>query len=301
MITVKVPATSANMGPGFDSLGIALERYNKFSFKEIEKGLIFKGIPNEFCNEENIIYKAMNLCFSKNNYNPKGLEIVVNEQNIPISRGLGSSSSCIVGGLLGANEIMGNPFNKNEILKMAVEMEGHPDNVAPAILGGMVVSIMDEGQPFYDIVNLKDDLEFVVIIPNFKLETKEARGVLPVNISLKDGVYNASRTALIVASLCSGNYDLLKYACKDSFHESYRGKLIRGFNEIKGAALEMGALAVFLSGAGPSIMAIINKSDMSFSNKINGFLKDNNFDYEVSQLKVDINGAITVEGETNEK
>ncbi|MGL4773276.1 MAG: homoserine kinase [Clostridium sp.] len=301
MVKVRVPATSANMGPGFDSLGIALKRYNIFSFKETEMGLSFKGIPVEFCNDNNIIYKAMIKCFNKNGYEPKGLEISIETQDIPISRGLGSSSSCIVGGLFGANELMGKPFSRDELFQMAVEMEGHPDNVAPATLGGMVASIMEGEVAFYDKVPLKDDLEFVVIIPNFKLETKQARGVLPKEISLKDGIFNASRTALMVTCLFNGNYELLGRACNDSFHEKYRSSLIKGFNEIKSEAKKIGALATFLSGAGPSIMAIVKKGDESFSNKMRDFLRENNFNYEVSQLAIDNQGATIIEGETNEK
>ena len=133
MIRVRVPATSANMGPGFDSIGIAVELYNEFGFEEIESGLKFNGVPEEFCNENNVVYEAMMLCFNKGKYNPKGLEISTIKQDIPISRGLGSSSSCIVAGLIGANAIMGNKFSKDEILQMAVEIEGHPDNIAPDV------------------------------------------------------------------------------------------------------------------------------------------------------------------------
>ena len=156
MIKVRVPATSANMGPGFDTLGIAVSLYNYFGFRETEGGLSFSGFPEEFCNEDNIVYESMMKCFEKAGYTPKGLEICSLEQNIPIARGLGSSSSCIVGGLVGANEIMGNVFTKDELFQMAVEIEGHPDNVAPAMFGGMVVSIMDEGVSYHDIVKVKE-------------------------------------------------------------------------------------------------------------------------------------------------
>lgn len=297
MIKVRVPATSANMGPGFDSLGVAVERYNVYEFKEIESGLSFKGIPDEFCNKENIIYKAMMKCFNKGNYKVKGLEINTITQDVPISRGLGSSSACIVGGLVGANAIMGNKFSKDEILQMAVEIEGHPDNVAPAVLGGMVVAIMDNGNVYYEKVDVKDVVKFVPIIPNFRLSTSEARSVLPKEISMKDGVFNVSRSSLMVAAMTSGNTKLLKYACQDKFHQNYRSKLIKGFDIVNKEAYDLGAVASYLSGAGPTIMAIINKETQDFGAKMKEFLDNNSLKWDVYELSIDKMGATIIEGE----
>lgn len=297
MIKVRVPATSANMGPGFDSLGIALKLYNDFGFMELEEdGLKFKGMPEEFCNENNIIYQAMKYCFDKVGYKIKGLEISELTQDVPVSRGLGSSSTCIVGGLVGANEILGKKFSEEELLEMAVEIEGHPDNVAPALLGGMVVAIVDENKTFYDKVDVKKGIKFVSIIPNFRLSTKKARGVVPQQISLKDGVYNVSRAALMVACFSSGKYDLIKYACKDAFHQNYRAKLIPGFEEVYNKSYELGALGCYLSGAGPTIMAIINEEDERFSNKLREFLKIKGLEWDILELSIDDAGATIIEG-----
>lgn len=295
MIRVRVPATSANMGPGFDCMGIAVSSYNTFGFREIEKGLEFKGVNDEFCNEDNIIYQSMKLCFKRGNYNYKGLEISILSQEVPISRGLGSSSSCIVAGLIGANEIMGNKFSKDEVLDMAVEIEGHPDNVAPAVLGGMVVAIKEDGRYYYDKVNIKEELKFVPIIPDFRLPTKEAREVLPKEISIKDGVYNVGRAALMVTALSNGNLDLLRFACKDCFHEKYRSKLIKSFDEVKNEAYNLGAIASFLSGAGPTIMALISKSDECFSENMKEFLVNKNLCWEIRELSIDNAGAIVLD------
>ena len=296
MIKVRVPATSANMGPGFDSLGIALKLYNDFEFRELEDGLKFKGMPEEFCNERNIIYVAMKHCFDKAGYKIKGLEISELKQDVPVSRGLGSSSTCIVGGLVGANEILGKKFSENELLEMAVELEGHPDNVAPALLGGMVVAIVDESKTFYDKVDVKKGIKFVSIIPNFRLSTKKARSVIPQEISLKDGVYNVSRAALMVACFSSGKYELIKYACKDAFHQSYRSKLIPGFEEVYNKSYELGALGCYLSGAGPTIMAIINEEDERFSNELKEFLKAKGLEWDILELAIDDAGATIIEG-----
>jgi len=296
MIRVRVPATSANMGPGFDSLGIALNLYNDFEFRELEDGLKFNGMPEEFCNEENIIYQAMKHCFDKAGYKIKGLEIGEIKQDVPVSRGLGSSSTCIVGGLVGANEILGKKFSDEELLEMAVEIEGHPDNVAPALLGGMVVAIVDENKTYYDKVNVKGGIKFVSIIPNFRLSTEKARSVLPKEISLKDGVYNVSRAALMVSCFCSGKYELIKYACKDAFHQNYRSKLIPGFEEVYNKSYELGALACYLSGAGPTIMAIIDEGDERFSNKLREFLRIKGLEWNILELSLDNAGATIIEG-----
>lgn len=297
MIKIRVPATSANMGPGFDCMGIAVSIYNTFGFRETESGLSFKGVQEEFCNEENIIYISMMKCFEKAKYEVKGLEISILSQEVPISRGLGSSSSCIVGGLMGANVIIGNKFTKEEIFQMAVEIEGHPDNVAPAVLGGMVVAINDGNKYLYEKVNIKEDYRYVPIIPDFRLSTKEARGVLPKEISIKDGIYNVGRAALMVAALTNGNKELLKETCKDAFHENYRSKLIKGFNEVKDEAYKLGALASFLSGAGPTIMAIISNDNENFSEEIKKFLEKNEFNWGIHELSIDTKGAIVIEGE----
>lgn len=296
MITVRVPATSANMGPGFDTLGIALNLYNDFGFREIEDGLKFNGMPEEFCNEDNIIYKAMKYCFDKAGYKIKGLEISEIKQDVPVSRGLGSSSTCIVGGLVGANEILGKKFSEEELLEMAVEIEGHPDNVAPALLGGMVVAIVDESKTYYDKIDVKNGIKFISIIPNFRLSTEEARKVLPKEISLKDGVYNVSRAALMVACFSSGKYELLRYACKDAFHQNYRSKLIPGFEEVYNKSYELGALACYLSGAGPTIMAIIDEKDERFSNKLKEFLQIKGLEWNILELSLDNAGATIIEG-----
>lgn len=295
MIRVRVPATSANMGPGFDAIGVALNLYNEYAFEEIENGLEFFGIEEEFCNEENIIYKAMIECFKKRNYKIKGLRISILKNEIPISRGLGSSSSCIVGGIIGANEIMGKKLSTEELLDIAVSMEGHPDNVVPALLGGIVVAIVIKGKVIYDKVKVKDDLNFIPIIPDFKLSTEKARAVLPNKISFEDGVYNVGRASLMVTALNNGNYNLLKFACDDRFHEIYRGNLIKGFDIIKKESYNNGALASFLSGAGPTIMTIINRKN-SFSNKMREVLNREGVNYSILTLSIDNEGAVVIEG-----
>lgn len=296
MIKVRVPATSANMGPGFDSIGVALNLYNVFAFDEIDEGLRFNGFPKEFCNEDNIVYKAMMKCFDRAEYKPKGLKISSLTQDIPISRGLGSSSSCIVGGLVGANRIIGDKFSKDELLEMAVEIEGHPDNVAPALLGEMVIAILEDNKVYYEKIKVHDGIKFMPVIPDFRLSTQDARMVLPERISLKDGIYNVGRASLLVASMVNGDFDILKHACADCFHEKYRSSLIKGFDEVKSKIYEVGAVGSYLSGAGPTIMAVAKKENKDIYYELSEFLKAKQFNWTIHELFVDSLGAIVLEG-----
>ena len=207
MIRVIVPATSANLGPGFDSLGISLSIYNEYEFSlKDENGLFFEGVEEEFQNEDNIIYMAIKKVFDKYNFKFKGLGIKIIRQDIPISRGLGSSSSCIVAGLIGAFALMGKEINKDEILSLAVDIEGHPDNVCPAIFGGLVSTVMAENnKPLYNCIEIKEGIKFIALIPRFKLSTEKARAILPKEIPFKDCIYNIGRAALLISAFSNGN------------------------------------------------------------------------------------------------
>lgn len=300
MVKIRVPATSANMGPGFDSLGIAFNLYNEFEFSEEGTENKFYGFKEEFCNEENIVYKAMITCFEKCKYKPKGIKINLLREDIPISRGLGSSSTCIVAGLLGANNIMGNPLSVDELFKIGVEIEGHPDNIAPAFFGGMVVSVLDDGEALYNKIDIKRGITFVAIIPDFELSTSTARKVLPKKVRLKDAVYNISRVSLMISAFVNGNYDLLKYGCKDAIHEKYRSPLIKNYDLVYNKCISFGALSCFLSGAGPTIMVLIKNDEKEIVNKIRDFLRSENISWKVKELAIDNLGAIVYKGDTNE-
>ena len=301
MIRVRVPATSANMGPGFDTLGIAFNLYNEFEFSEEENEVKFYGFKDEFSNKENVVYKAMITCFEKCRYNYKGLKISLIKEDIPISRGLGSSSTCIVAGLLGANHIMGNPLSIDELFKIGVEIEGHPDNIAPALFGGMVVSVIENGEPVYNKIDIKSGVSFISIVPDFELSTSMARKVLPKEVSFKDAIYNISRVSLMISAFANGNYKLLKYGCKDAIHEKYRSPLIENFELVYNKCIALGALSCFLSGAGPTIMVIIKDNDKEIINNIREFLKEENITWKTKELSIDNLGAIVYKGDTNEE
>lgn len=300
MVKVRVPATSANMGPGFDTLGIAFNLYNEFEFSEEGKEVKFHGFKEEFSNKENVVYKAMITCFNQCGYKPKGLRISLVKEEIPISRGLGSSSTCIVAGLLGANYIMGNPLSIDELFKIGVVIEGHPDNVAPAFFGGMVVSVVEDNEVFYNKIDVKEGISFVAIIPDFQLSTSVARKVLPEEVKFKDAIYNISRVSLMISAFSNGNYDLLKYGCKDTLHEKYRSPLIKNYDLVYNKCISFGALSCFLSGAGPTIMVIIKDNENEIVNNIKNFLQDENISWKVQELSIDNLGAIVYKGGTNE-
>lgn len=291
MIEVKVPATSANMGPGFDCLGIAVNMYNRFLVEEIEEGLIFEGCDDKFKNEDNLIYVAMKKCFEKIGYKPTGLRIKI-ESDIPVCRGLGSSAACVVGGVVCANELAGRVLNKQELLELAVEMEGHPDNINPAFCGGMTVSIYEDKKVIYSNVTVKEGIKLCALIPDFTLSTEKARAVLPKNIDYKQGIFNIGRTALMISALNNGDFHLIKYACKDKLHEDYRAQLIENFYPIKQECERLDCLGVFLSGAGPTIMVMLREENKDFGNNIQKFLDTLQNKWKVRELKIDNMGTV---------
>lgn len=291
MINVKVPATSANIGPGFDTLGLALNLYNTFTFQEISKGLEINGCEDSFANQNNLVYTSMLKTLDKIGYPVNGIKINM-DTNIPISRGLGSSASCILGGVIGANELAGSPLSKEKILEIATDIEGHPDNIAPALFGGLVISIIEDNKILYNKVDVPKGIKFVALIPDFTLSTKEARNALPSTIPYNDAIYNTGRVSLLLSALSNGRFDLLKFGVKDILHQPYRGKLIHGFEEIMNKCEKIGCLGVYLSGAGPTIMVIINCDDNSFITEIKKYLDSMNYNWDVKELNLNLSGSI---------
>lgn len=294
MIKIRVPATSANLGPGFDCLGIALNLYNTFTFEEIDKGLEFIGCSEKFNNEDNLVYTSMKKCFGKIGYKFRGIKIKM-QCDIPVSRGLGSSAACILGGVMAANEIAGGVLSTDEILEIAVEIEGHPDNIAPALYGGMAVSIKDDKKIYVQEIKLNRELKFCALIPDFTLSTEKSRSVLPKVIPYKDALFNVGRTALLIAALSNGNMDMIKIGCEDKLHQSYRGKLINNYDDITQKCRKLNSKAVFLSGAGPTIMNIINDENEEFVEDMIKYVSNFQNKWTVKQLSVDYKGAIIVD------
>ncbi|MBR5135040.1 MAG: homoserine kinase [Clostridia bacterium] len=258
MIKVTVPASSANLGAGFDALGLALTLYNTVWMEEADgchiESVDGSDIPTD---ESNMIYQAAKLLYTRCGHPFRGLHIM-QENRIPMTRGLGSSSACLVAGLLGANTLLGSPLSREDLLDLAAELEGHPDNVAPAMRGGLVTSVMEGGKVRSVSVPVSDRIRFAVFIPDFELKTSVARAALPETVSRDDSVYNLSRAALMTASLFSGSLENLRFAVQDRLHQPYRFPMIAGAEQIFFLSYDLGGYAACISGAGPSILAIVD-------------------------------------------
>lgn len=287
MIKIKVPATSANLGPGFDSLAIALNIYNEFRVEKSKK-LDFGNVPKEFANKKNLFYIAYKkTCkFLKKDSNFT-LNIV---DNIPISRGLGSSASLIVAGALAANKLNGNKLSKDEIFQICCEIEGHPDNVSAALYGGLCVCISDNKKYICGKFNIGRKLNFTVIIPDYRLSTTASRKVLPKKYDKADSVFNISRSIYMVEGLKNENMDLIKLGAHDKIHQPYRKKLIKNFDKLKNICEKHGA-AFVLSGAGPTCIAISNKKNLAQQICKDIIKIKPNCNYLIMDCKIDNKGA----------
>jgi homoserine kinase len=262
-ILVKVPATSANLGPGFDSLGLALDLWNETTVTlAIEFSMRVKGEGTDKLStgKDNLIFcAAQRLAEFLGRSLPPFHADCVNQ--IPLSSGLGSSAAATLTGLLAGNALLGKPLLKEEILDLASEMEGHPDNVAPALMGGLVVSTMDNQKVMARQIPIVTAMHVTIALPDFHLPTKEARAALPSQVSMKDAVYNISRAVLVTEAFRSGDLNLLGKAMTDRLHQPYRLELIPGAQSAMDAAKVAGADAVALSGAGPSLIAFSSKAE----------------------------------------
>lgn len=292
MIRVQVPATSANIGPGFDAFGMAYQFYNTFSFKEKNDGkLTIRGVERRYQGRNNLVYQAMQKVFSRIHYYPHGLYIF-SEVDVPVSRGLGSSAICIVAGILAANALAGSPLSQNELFDMAVAMEGHPDNIAPAMFGGLVCAVESGETNLYIKHSVADCFSFHLIIPDFPLSTKAARKALPLHVSHKDAVYNVSHATMTYLALTEGRPDVLAASMNDKLHQPYRKDLIRSYDLVHGKALQLGALGLCISGAGPTMLAVTENDKASdFHQAMKAFLGQIEPDWVFYHLNPDNEGA----------
>lgn len=281
MIRIKVPATSANLGPGFDVLGVALSLYNVFTFKE-RAGVM---------TSDTLVHEAYLKVFQHLKEAPIPVDIDI-EAQIPMARGLGSSSACIVGGLMGANEMLGAPLSQEEILSLATEMEGHPDNAAPAILGGLVASLTKEKKVYTQKIPVKNSYGFIALIPDFSLSTESARAVLPKVLRYEDSVHNVSRISFLLTALMGGQDDLLSLGMEDRMHQPHRGTLIPGYEKIREALSECSALGSYLSGAGPTIMGLVREEDEEVFQRIRTFMTTEFPAWQVLFLHPEEQGAL---------
>ncbi len=294
MVKIRVPATSANLGAGFDCMGVAVALYNYvyMDFSDRLEIVSLDGfkVPT---GKANLIYKSAVFLFEACGFkNLKGLKIE-QKNNIFQTRGLGSSSACIVAGLMGANALLGFPVKKRDILNMATKLEGHPDNVAPAIFGDMVVCAVGNGKVCYVKNRVSSKLKFVFFVPNFKMDTNKARQILKKEVSLKDAVFNISRAGLFISSIINGRFLNLKLAVQDRLHQSSRLNVIENGINIFRIAYKFGAYGVYLSGAGPSIVAICDRYNRYFERNVCFKLKELGIKgWSVFNFRVDRQGVV---------
>ncbi len=307
-VSVKVPATTANLGPGFDCLGLALPIYNTITVEEtimpgtgIEINIIDEtheqdliSVPTD---ENNIVYKAIELLYNSIGQSPSELKITIKTQ-IPIARGLGSSAAVIVGGLIAANELLGRPADEAALLSIATEIENHPDNITPAVVGGFVVSSLEEdGSVVYSKINWPKDWNITVCIPDYELSTSIARSVLPAEVPMKDAIFNLKHTAMLVQAVNTHDEKLMKIALDDRLHQQYREKLIPGLTEIKEALKhEDNVLGVVISGAGPSVLVISHGNNLNkIRETVSKVWLDMNVKSKILTLQVEEQGAKVID------
>lgn len=303
-VSVKVPATSANLGPGFDCFGLALPVYNTITIEELvdpNEEIQINVFSDEFnvnefhipTDKSNIVYKAVDLLFTYVGQTPQSMRINI-YSDIPLARGFGSSASVIVGGLMATNELLGSPADTATLISIASEIEGHPDNIAPAMLGGFVLSSAEtDGSVTTRKLEWPNEWKVTMCVPDFELPTSISRSVLPENISLKDAAFNARRTAMMIEAIHSKDEALFKLSMQDKLHQPYRTKLVPGLDEIMNNLKHVdNVLGTALSGAGPGIIVVTSNSE---TDKINSIIREtwNNYGVQVNTKTVSVenNGA----------
>ncbi|MEB3219752.1 MAG: homoserine kinase [Nostocales cyanobacterium 94392] len=301
-VCVTVPATTANLGPGFDCIGAALTLYNEFKFtrQEVDQNqrLLLNVTGTEAArvttDESNLVYQVFIEFYQHINQTPPPVKIEI-QLGVPLARGLGSSATAIVGGLVGANVLAGEILTQRQLIKLAIAMEGHPDNVVPAFLGGCrLAATSDTGWEICDIPWCKDIVP-VVAIPDFELSTSVARKVLPTQVSRGDAIFNMAHLGLLLRGLETGNKNWLQGALQDKLHQPYRKSLIHGYENIYIAALSAGAYGMIISGAGPTLLAL---SDTSNSPDVAAAMASEwhkqGIKAQVQALQIDQKGATSV-------
>ena len=306
-VSVKVPATTANIGPGFDCFGLALPIYNTITVEETvlphsgieinvlsdEEDIDVMSVPTD-CN--NIAYKAISVLYNFIGQEPEELRITI-KSNIPIARGLGSSASVIVGALIAANELLGRPADEAALLSIATEVEGHPDNVTPAMVGGCVFSsVENDNSIVYRKMEFPSEWGITACVPDYELATSLSRAAIPAQVPFSDAIFNLTRVAMFVNALKDKDEELMKSALKDKLHQPYRQKYVPGFVEITEAMkYEENVLGCVLSGAGPTVLIITkDKKTDKIKQVVTEIWSQMNIKSCVKTLPVEQEGAVII-------
>jgi len=299
LVRVKAPATTANMGPGYDCLGMALDVWNTIEVEVLDSGEPVVEVTGEGAGElgtgrDNLVYRSMEFLFQDAGQEMPLVRIRC-DNAIPLARGMGSSAAAIAGGLVAANVICSQDYTSNDLLEMAATIEGHPDNVAAAVLGGMQLVISDkteEGSRLYAVsINVPPELHAVVFVPQVRIATKDARAVLPEKVTLADAVHNMGRIGLLVASMTTNHPEYLAIATQDLLHQPYRQPLFPAMKVIFKAALDAGALGVFLSGSGSTVLALTQGREMTVAYEMAEAARQASVEGNVSVTQPTVRGA----------
>lgn len=297
MLTVRVPATIANMGPGFDSFGMAVTLYNQFTFAVAERDSLHFSAQSQADTQElaqatqqspsdAIMLVAMSRLYAKAGKSRPPVRVDI-QTDIPVTRGLGSSSTAIVAGLMAANHWLQKPFSQQDLLDIAIEMEGHPDNVAPALLGGIVLyDTKPYGLPW------PQEWRIMTLSPDYMVLTEEARRILPQTVSLQDSIFNLRKASVLTYALLMSDADALREGLHDRLHQPYRRSLIKEYSVVEQLALDNGAFGVIISGSGSTI-AILYPTVLhaSFQEKLVSAIHENGWAITLHDLSVDTTGA----------
>ena len=299
LVRVKAPATTANMGPGYDCLGMALDVWNTIEIEVLDSGEPVVEVTGEGAGElgtgrDNLVYRSMEFLFQDAEQEMPLVRIRC-DNAIPLARGMGSSAAAIAGGLVAANAICSQDYTPNDLLEMAATIEGHPDNVAAAVLGGMQLVISDkteEGSRLYTVpINVPPGLHAVVFVPQVRITTEDARAVLPEKVTMADAVHNMGRVGLLVASMATNHPEYLAIATQDLLHQPYRQPLFPAMKVIFKAALDAGALGVFLSGSGSTVLALTQGREMTVAYEMAEAARQASVEGNVSVTQPTVRGA----------
>ncbi len=304
-IRVQIPASTTNLGPGFDCLGLALKLYNVVEIEEIKEDKLIIEIEGEGKdeiprNKKNIIFSAIKSVFDK--AEEKFSRVRIREINhIPMGKGLGSSAATRLGGIVSASNFLRINLSQEEILNLATQLEGHPDNAAASLLGGLVMVIPEKENFHWIKINLSHKFKIVIALPEIKVSTEKAREILPQNFSLEDIVFNLSRMGALIYSLTKGKWEYLSLATEDKLHQPYREILIPGMKEVMESALSSGAKGAFLSGAGSGIVALTENKEKKIGESMQKSFLKKGVKSKIMTLEIDEGGLRIVKDEGNKR
>jgi homoserine kinase len=302
-IQVLAPATTANLGPGYDCLGLALDIWNRLEVLEGSPGagagpmvdVVGEGAGELATGPENLVYRSMGFLFVEAGREMPPLHLRCHNE-IPLERGLGSSAAAIASGLVAANTLCDGAFTPNDLLEMAATIEGHPDNVAAAVLGGLQLVLTEQDQLYTAPISVPEDLNAVLFIPRVRIATSDARAVLPKEVTVADAVYNMGRAALLLAGMATNHLEYLGVATQDRLHQPYRQPLFPAMKLLFKAARDAGALGVFLSGSGSTVLAFAQGREMTIAYEMAEAARQAGVEGRVQITRPTIRGAHLVDG-----